>query len=66
MRERKARRYLRSRMRARRPLSWAVVAIVMMRDCRRVFLDGMGGARGEKEEKGWRSEVVPRVGEFGR
>lgn len=47
MRERKARRYLRSRMRARRPLSWAVVvAIVVMRDCRRVFFDGMGGARG--------------------
>ena len=37
MRERKARRYLRSRIRARRPLSWAVVVIVVMRDCRRVF-----------------------------
>lgn len=49
MRERKARRYLRSRMRARRPLSWAVVvAIAVMRDCRRVFFDGIGGARGGK------------------
>lgn len=65
MRERKARRYLRSRIRARRPLSWAVVVIVVMRDCRRVFFLMVWVVREEEKEEVWTWEVVPRVSEFG-
>ena len=66
MRERKARRYLRSRIRARRPLSWAVMVIVVMRDCRRVFFLMVWVVREEEKEEVWTWEVVLRVSEFGR